>query len=230
MSDSLEEEGDRSCIIQSAEAMIGVSRSNRVEDLDMITEGRYTYRHPKYGWYAWCGDFASWLLEHCGCKDPTAINRVSVAGKWTPGDNIARIMRWSKAHGASFTDPSQLKRGDYYVKPAPSGDHIGVVHVVRANSYTTIDGNGWKGAVSQGERSFDAAIRTFIRTPAFLGDGVIFAPAHQAGVTPPEYWPSGVILGLPVLPGLDIPNNDPETQADDAPEFGVLDNNKETCK
>lgn len=208
------------CILSQARSRIGVSRSHRVDELDRITEGRYTYKHPKYGWYAWCGDFASYLLEMCGCSDPTALNRISVAGKWTPGDNISRIMRWAKSHGASFTDPARLKAGHYYVKPAANGDHIGVVSEVMETGYKTIDGNGWKGAVSEGSRTFESSLRTFIDTTRFLGDGVIFIPPGQGNFEVPPWWPADILIGLPLMPALDGDHGDPETQANDTFEFG----------
>lgn len=153
----------RVCVMRHAYECLGAGpheSGEKLEQYNAITEGRRDWTGPdgKNRHYGWCGDFVTYLLEQCGIRDGTLLNRQSINGKWAPGDNLARIERWAKAHDAFVTldgDTSSpdcarnAKTGDIIVFYRPDGDHIAIVE--SAIPLKTIDGNGWGGRVVQSD-------------------------------------------------------------------------------
>jgi hypothetical protein len=197
----------RAQFVRDVKSFVGVSPRERVPELDSITEKRWREK-TKHGPYSWCGDFPTFMAERWGCKDPTALNRVSVAGAWTPGDNIARLIRWAKAHEAWITGKdltARVQEGDFYIKPRPDGSHIGIVGATSLPSYETIDGNGWMGAVSQGKRTWTDPVTGFVDVSVLLG---IHARPHAVPTdipNAPQAWPKDVKILQPVLAALGLP-------------------------
>jgi hypothetical protein len=150
-------------LIDIATGYLGVSRINRRPELVEITEGRVNDSES----YAWCGDFATFVLMKAGVTDGSALNRASIAGKWTPGDNLARLQRWASTHNSWSTKLSDAVIGDYLIIVRNAGDHIGLVRSV--DPIVTIDGNGWNAEVhSTARASGSFQIRGVVKTQALL--------------------------------------------------------------
>jgi hypothetical protein len=161
-------------------------------------------------------DFATYLIEAQGGKDPTALNRKSVAGEWTPGDNISRLWRWAKAHDSWITHDFEhlVKPGDFYIKPVINGDHIGIVTGVSKDGYDVIDGNGKMGAVSTGHRLWTSPVRGFV-SPALL----IVDKSGPPVENPNPYWPPGNNPIPPIPVNWGLPVNPADSPFKDAPSW-----------
>lgn len=127
---------------------VGPKGARRADYLE-ITEQR---EGPGYGW---CGDWATWLLYRWGCQDGTFLNRAILNGKWTPGDNIARLQR--AVPRVNHLSPSALREavtGDILIYNTPNGGHICFLDtpVKDDGSYVTLDGNSWMGVVANNTR------------------------------------------------------------------------------
>lgn len=203
---------EREQLVLLVQSKIGVSRFVRPNELDEITEGRYKYVAPDGTHYSWCGDLPTWGLEGVGVRDPTALNRVSVAGEWTPGDNISRLWRWAKNHDSWRTDADGLRAGDLYIKPVPRGDHIGIITDVTATGYDVVDGNGKMGAVSTGHRDFTDAVHGFIDVTQLLTAKV--GPEIEL---PNPFWPPGNFPIPPIPANWGLPINFNDTPFTDTP-------------
>lgn len=117
-------------------ANLHIGPMNRRADYLLITEGR-----GEVAGYGWCGDFVTAVLECEGVADPAILNRVSVAGSWKVGDNIARIQRAARARGA-YTQKQLARPGDILILGSPNGGHICFFgRWLSATSYESVDGN-----------------------------------------------------------------------------------------
>lgn len=133
--------GSKSQLIQIAADRIGVSPTSDIEEMDRITERRHRER-PGGNAYAWCGDFATYVLMLAGCHDGGALNRVALNGKWQPGDNIARLVRWAKGYN-QFVTFTAAEQGDIIIFATGNGDHICFLDQPPDGGgiFYTIDGN-----------------------------------------------------------------------------------------
>jgi hypothetical protein len=155
----------------------GVSRYVRPADLNAITEGR-TQGNASY---AWCGDFATFVLDKAGVRDGEALNRVSINGKWVPGDNLARLQRWAASHAAWSGVLKTAQPGDLLIMARPNGNHIG--YVIQLNPLITLDGNGWNAEVHVTTRTPDEPVLGVIDTQQLLtaiSTGYRWAPTEPS--------------------------------------------------
>lgn len=150
-------------VLEVARDMIGVDAS-QPDQMDVITEKRWTEK-VKGKKYSWCGDFATYCLMVAGCLDGGALNRVSLNGKWVPGDNIARLVRWARAHNAMIT-LTEAEPGDLVILANSNGDHIGIMsRPLEGGRFGTVDGNSRFESVFENDRAMDdKPIRCCIRT------------------------------------------------------------------
>jgi hypothetical protein len=147
----------RECVLKIARK-IAETKASKVHNRHIyleLTEGRDDWVqdgvHRSYGY---CGDFVTYCLMHAGVRDGRILNRAALNdGKWAPGDNIARLVRWARATDSLIT-PQTFKE---QIKPAdpvilhrkeggshPPGDHICLmVGWLDRNlaSFQTVDGN-----------------------------------------------------------------------------------------
>jgi hypothetical protein len=143
-----------------------------------LTEGRADWTSPdgKVHHYGWCGDFVTYVLSRVGVMDGRVLNRAELNdGKWTPGDNLARIQRWAKEHGAIVEvdavreDPTLLDHGDIAIFVRTDGDHIAFFEGwLAAGSFSTLDGNSYGRICKRNGRQLvpdtnQMPIRHFIR-------------------------------------------------------------------
>jgi len=120
-----------------------------------ITEGRGATDAP----FGWCGEFVTACLEWGGGTDGSALNRVSLNGRWAPGDNITRLSRWGTAHGVLLPGTSTLGvlPGYVYCMDVPHGGHVGLVSdVVASDRFASLDGNSIGGVCASNGRSCSA--------------------------------------------------------------------------
>jgi hypothetical protein len=146
--------------------LIGVSGAKDPVTLDLITERRWRETTPG-GRYAWCGDFTSYLAEHAGCQNGSALNRVSLNGTWVPGDNITRVVRWAQ-HNGFIGNRDNATPGDFIVTPRTSGDHIAIISGRSSTEFELINGNGMNAEVSPSKRLISAPTRWIIQTLALF--------------------------------------------------------------
>jgi len=116
-----------------------------------ITEGRRDFVDPSGAEhrYGWCGDFATYCCMQGGVLDGSILNRASLNnGKWTPGDNLARLERWARSVGAARSvmevaaNRDQVTGGDLVIFSRPDGDHIGMFERwTAAGEFSSLDGN-----------------------------------------------------------------------------------------
>lgn len=91
---------------------------------------------------AWCGEFASWVMMQAGARDPEAINRVAVAGKWRVGEDISI---WTAFGRKRKILRPRVDGSGIYVMQAKGGGHIGFVESTNADgSFNTLDGNSFQ--------------------------------------------------------------------------------------
>lgn len=166
-------------LISFAVSRIGVSPSNDLPELRKITEDR-CFERPGGRQYAWCGDFATYCLMCCGCQDGGALNRVALNGKWTPGDNIARLVRWAKGH-QQFCDLDQVEPGDIIIFANTTGDHICFAESILDGSgnYTTIDGNSGNIVARNRRVKGNKPIRCCINTAMLIQQHVAPMPGEK---------------------------------------------------
>lgn len=205
----------RSNLIDEALKYVGVSKTNRTPEFMEITEGRGFDVNNGIP-YAWCGDFATYVLEKVGVHDGTALNRKSINGKWNPGQNITMLTNWAAAHGQVSDDKSDIVPGDFVVLIRNAGDHIGLVKSVNkeGGSITTLDGNGWGGEVHETIRQLDSLpLRRVVKTDVLLAavdtgyhwDPQPVDPNQPIPFPFPEF-PTIPGFGPIMIPGTGIPN------------------------
>lgn len=181
--------GSKLQLLQMAANRIGVSPSSDIDEMDRITERRHRER-PGGQQYAWCGDFASYILMLSGCHDGGALNRVALNGSWQPGDNIARLVRWAKGYNqfVSFADAEQ---GDIIIFANDTGDHICFLEqkADAGGIFYTIDGNHGN-VVARAQRGVgNKTVRCCISTGMLI--------AQTAPTRTPEEWTPFPIPEIP---------------------------------
>jgi len=145
----------RQRIIEIADEFVqkGIGPEHGRECYLRITEGRADWKTPDgtVRHYGWCGDLVTFVLSRIGVLDGRILNRAELNnGKWTPGDNLARLQRWGKGNDAIISvdavrdDPTLLKAGDIVVFVRQDGDHIAFFEDwTAAGQFTSLDGNSF---------------------------------------------------------------------------------------
>jgi len=143
-----------------------------------LTEGRadWTGSDGEVRHYGWCGDYITYVLSRVGVMDGSILNRAELNdGKWTPGDNLARVQRWAKLTGSIIEldavrdDPALLLPGDIVIFIRPDGDHIAFWEEwLAAGSFSSLDGNSYGRICKRNGRQLvpganQMPIRHFIR-------------------------------------------------------------------
>jgi hypothetical protein len=153
---------NRNQVLATASQFLGVGPEHDRSCYLQITESRADWQAPDGSTrhYGWCGDLATAVLMLCGVTRGDVLNRAALNnGKWTPGDNLARLTRSIGSTGGLITqpsvrlDPDLVQPADLVIFSRPDGDHIAFFsHWLAAGEFETIDGNSWGRVVKRNFR------------------------------------------------------------------------------
>lgn len=142
-----------------------------------ITEGRYGEVLPDGSTYSWCGDFPTWLYARAGCTQPEALNRKEIAGRWVPGDNIARLVRYSSALSLYKRDLRNASLGSAVVTEREKGNHVAVLIAHSPEGAVLLNGNGWMGKIARSVLQYGSSkLLGYCDTAAFASGQSIVSP------------------------------------------------------